>query len=195
MILHLFWFEYRAVLSIAPVLCFIFFADLGRPKNGPEKKFSLKPCAVRLGELLGREVILAPDCVGADVARIISNAEEEDIILLENTRFHKGESKNDRGFAKQLSAPFDIYVNDAFGSAHRAHASTEGVTHYIPLSVSGFLLAKELRYLEGAIENGVRPMAAIVGGSKVSTKIEVLNSLLEKCDKLIIGGGMVFVSA
>lgn len=168
--------------------------DLGRPKGGPEKKYSLKPCAIRLGELLGKTVLLAPDCIGAEVSQIISKAQEGDVILLENTRFHKQESKNDPEFAKELSAPFDIFVNDAFGSAHRAHASTEGVTHFIPTSVSGFLLAKELKYLEGAIVNGARPMAAVIGGSKVSTKIEVLNSLLEKCDKLIIGGGMVFVS-
>jgi len=167
-------------------------SHLGRPKNGPEKKYSLKPCAVRLGELLGQSVLLAPDCIGAEVSCIISKAKEGDVILLENTRFHKEESKNDPVFAKELSAPFDVYVNDAFGSAHRAHASTEGVTHFITTSVSGFLLAKELKYLEGAIVNGARPMAAVVGGSKVSTKIEVLNSLLEKCDKLIIGGGMVF---
>jgi phosphoglycerate kinase len=143
---------------------------------------------------MGQKVILAPDCVGDEVAEILANAKEGDVILLENTRFHKGESKNDPEFAKELAAPFDLYVNDAFGSAHRAHASTEGVTHYLSPSVSGFLLARELQYLQGAIDNGTRPMAAIVGGSKVSSKIEVLNALLDKCDKIIIGGGMVFVS-
>lgn len=167
-------------------------SHLGRPKNGPEEKYSLKPCAGRLGELLGQEVILAPDCIGDGVASLVATAKEGDVILLENTRFYKGESKNDPEFAKMLAAPFDMYVNDAFGSAHRAHASTEGVTHSLSPSVSGFLLAKELEYLEGAIENGARPMAAIVGGSKVSSKIEVLNALLDKCDKVIIGGGMVF---
>ena len=167
-------------------------SHLGRPKNGPDPTFSLKPCARRLGELLGQEVILAPDCIGDDVAAIVANAKEGDVILLENTRFYKEESKNVPEFAKKLSAPFDLYVNDAFGSSHRAHASTEGVTHYLSPSVSGFLLAKELQYLEGAIQNGTRPMAAIVGGSKVSSKIEVLNALLDKCDKVIIGGGMVF---
>jgi phosphoglycerate kinase len=126
------------------------------------------------------------------VTEIVANGKEGDVILLENTRFHKEESKNDPQFAKELAAPFDFYVNDAFGSAHRAHASTEGVTHYLSPSVSGFLLAKELEYLDGAIANGKRPMAAIVGGSKVSSKIEVLNALLDKCDKIIIGGGMVF---
>jgi phosphoglycerate kinase len=141
---------------------------------------------------MGQKVILAPDCVGDEVAEILANAKEGDVILLENTRFHKGESKNDPEFAKELAAPFDLYVNDAFGSAHRAHASTEGVTHYLSPSVSGFLLARELQYLQGAIDNGTRPMAAIVGGSKVSSKIEVLNALLDKCDKIIIGGGMVF---
>mmetsp|Transcript_28308 Transcript_28308/g.40548 ORF Transcript_28308/g.40548 Transcript_28308/m.40548 type:complete len:403 (-) Transcript_28308:385-1593(-) len=167
-------------------------SHLGRPKSGPEKKYSLKPCASRLSELLGQDVILAPDCIGAEVTEIVANAKEGDVILLENTRFHKEESKNDAQFAKALAAPFDFYVNDAFGSAHRAHASTEGVTHYLSPSVSGFLLAKELEYLDGAIANGKRPMAAIVGGSKVSSKIEVLNALLDKCDKIIIGGGMVF---
>jgi len=167
-------------------------SHLGRPKNGPEEKYSLKPCASRLGELLGKEIILAPDCIGDEVASLVATAKEGDVILLENTRFYKGESKNDPEFAKKLAAPFDMYVNDAFGSAHRAHASTEGVTHSLSPSVSGFLLAKELEYLEGAMENGARPMAAIVGGSKVSSKIEVLNALLDKCDKVIIGGGMVF---
>mmetsp|Transcript_28309 Transcript_28309/g.40550 ORF Transcript_28309/g.40550 Transcript_28309/m.40550 type:complete len:402 (-) Transcript_28309:153-1358(-) len=167
-------------------------SHLGRPKSGPEKKYSLKPCASRLSELLGQDVILAPDCIGAEVTEIVANAKEGDVILLENTRFHKEESKNDAQFAKALAAPFDFYVNDAFGSAHRAHASTEGVTHYLSPSVSGFLLAKELEYLDGAIANGKRPMAAIVGGSKVSSKISVLNALLDKCDKIIIGGGMVF---
>jgi len=167
-------------------------SHLGRPKNGPEAKYSLAPVAARMTELLISEVKLAPDCVGEEVARIVGEAAEGDIILLENTRFYKEESKNDPEFAQKLAAPFDMFVNDAFGTAHRAHASTEGVTKYLSPCVSGFLLAKELEYLEGAIENGERPMAAIVGGSKVSSKIEVLNALLDKCDKILIGGGMVF---
>lgn len=167
-------------------------SHLGRPKNGPEEKFSLAPCAKRLGELLGQDVKLAPDCIGDDVAQIVGSAKDGDVIMLENTRFYKEETKNEPEFVKKLAAPFDLYVNDAFGTAHRAHASTEGVTKYLQPSVSGFLLAKELEYLDGAVKNGERPMAAIVGGSKVSSKITVLESLLDKCDIILIGGGMVF---
>jgi len=167
-------------------------SHLGRPKDGPEDKFSLAPCATRLGELLEKEVTLAPDCIGDEVAKIVSGASEGDVILLENTRFYKEETKNEPGFVEKLAAPFDMFVNDAFGTAHRAHASTEGVTKFLKPAVSGFLLAKELEYLDGAISNGETPMAAIVGGSKVSSKITVLEALLEKCDKVIIGGGMVF---
>jgi len=167
-------------------------SHLGRPKDGPEDKFSLAPCAERLGELLGKEVKLAPDCIGDEVGKIVSEAGEGDVILLENTRFYKEETKNEEGFVEKLAAPFDMFVNDAFGTAHRAHASTEGVTKFLKPAVSGFLLAKELEYLDGAISNGEKPMAAIVGGSKVSSKITVLEALLDKCEKVIIGGGMVF---
>mmetsp|Transcript_19534 Transcript_19534/g.22134 ORF Transcript_19534/g.22134 Transcript_19534/m.22134 type:complete len:400 (+) Transcript_19534:100-1299(+) len=167
-------------------------SHLGRPKSGPEDKFSLGPCAERLGELLGQEVKLAPDCVGDEVKALVDAASEGDVIMLENTRFHKEETKNDPEFVEKLAAPFDLYVNDAFGSAHRAHASTEGVAKLLSPSVSGLLLAKELEYLDGAVSSGERPMAAIVGGSKVSSKITVLNALVDKCDKIIIGGGMVF---
>ena len=167
-------------------------SHLGRPKDGPEDKFSLAPCAERLGELLGQDVTLAPDCIGDEVAKIVDGAKEGDVIMLENTRFYKEETKNEAGFVEKLAAPFDLYVNDAFGTAHRAHASTEGVTKFLQPSVSGFLLAKELEYLDGAVSNGEKPMAAIVGGSKVSTKITVLEALLDKCDVVIIGGGMVF---
>ena len=167
-------------------------SHLGRPKSGPEDKFSLGPCAERLGELLGQEVKLAPDCIGDEVAKIVNSAKEGDVIMLENTRFYKEEEKNEPGFVEKLAAPFDLYVNDAFGTAHRAHASTEGVTKFLQPSVSGFLLAKELEYLDGAVTSGKKPMAAIVGGSKVSTKITVLEALLDKCDVIIIGGGMVF---
>merc|ERR1712087_619870 len=167
-------------------------SHLGRPKDGPEDKFSLGPCADRMGELLGQEVKLAPDCIGDEVAAIVDAASEGDVIMLENTRFYQEETKNEAGFVEKLAAPFDLYVNDAFGTAHRAHASTEGVTKYLSPSVGGFLLAKELEYLDGAVSNGKKPMAAIVGGSKVSSKITVLEALLDKCDKVIIGGGMVF---
>jgi len=152
----------------------------------------LAPCAERMGKLLGQEVTLAPDCIGDDVKKIIDSAKEGDVIMLENTRFYKEETKNEKGFVEKLAAPFDLFVNDAFGTAHRAHASTEGVPKFLKPSVGGFLLAKELEYLEGAVNNGKKPIAAIVGGSKVSTKITVLEALLDKCDLIIIGGGMVF---
>ena len=144
-----------------------------------------------MGELLGHEVKLAPDCIGDEVAKLVEEAKEGDVIMLENTRFYKEETKNEPGFVEKLAKPFDMYVNDAFGTAHRAHASTEGVTKFLKPSVSGFLLDKELKYLAGAIDHGERPMAAIVGGSKVSSKITVLEALLDKCDKIIIGGGYV----
>merc|ERR1712038_1819793 len=167
-------------------------SHLGRPKDGPEDKFSLGPCAERMGELLGQEVKLAPDCIGDEVSAIVDAASEGDVIMLENTRFYKEETANEPEFVEKLAAPFDLFVNDAFGTAHRAHASTEGVTKFLSPAVSGFLLAKELEYLDGAVANGEKPMAAIVGGSKVSSKITVLEALVEKCDKIIIGGGMVF---
>merc|ERR1711992_243249 len=145
-----------------------------------------------MSELLKQDVTLAPDCIGDEVSKIVSSAKEGDVVMLENTRFYKEETKNEPGFVEKLASPFDLFVNDAFGTAHRAHASTEGVTKYLSPSVSGFLLAKELEYLDGAVSNGKKPMVAIVGGSKVSTKITVLEALLDKCDTVIIGGGMVF---
>lgn len=167
-------------------------SHLGRPKDGPEDKFSLGPCAERLGAILDQNVTLAPDCIGDEVAKIVKDANEGDVLMLENTRFYKEETKNDPEFVEKLAAPFDLFVNDAFGTAHRAHASTEGVTKFLSPSVSGFLLAKELEYLDGAVTRGAKPMAAVVGGSKVSSKITVLEALLDKCDKIVIGGGMVF---
>lgn len=167
-------------------------SHLGRPKDGPEDKFSLGPCAERMGELLGQDVKLVGDCIGDEVSAAVGAAAEGDVIMLENTRFYKEETKNEPEFVEKLAAPFDLFVNDAFGTAHRAHASTEGVTKYLSPSVSGYLLAKELEYLDGAISAGKKPMAAIVGGSKVSSKITVLEALLDKCEKVIIGGGMVF---
>ena len=157
-------------------------SHLGRPKDGPEDKdkFSLAPCAARITELLGKECKLAPDCIGAEVSSIVDGMADGDVTLLENTRFHPEETQNEPEFVKKLAAPFDMFVNDAFGTAHRAHASTEGVTKYLSPAVSGFLLAKELKYLDGAVTNGERPLAAIVGGSKVSSKITVLESLLDK---------------
>merc|ERR1719327_1580721 len=167
-------------------------SHLGRPKEGPEDKFSLGPCAARLGECLGQDVKMAPDCIGDEVASMIDGMSNGDVVLLENTRFYKEEEKNEAGFVEKFAGPFDMFVNDAFGTAHRAHASTEGVTKFLSPSVSGFLLQKELDYLDGAVSKPVKPMAAIVGGSKVSSKITVLESLIAKCDKVIIGGGMVF---
>ncbi|CAM9726844.1 unnamed protein product [Ectocarpus sp. 4 AP-2014] len=167
-------------------------SHLGRPKDGPEDKFSLGPVAERLTELLGKDCKMAPDCVGDEVAKIADGLGDGEVMLLENVRFYPAETKNDKDFAEKLAAPFDLFVNDAFGTAHRAHCSTEGVTKFLSPSVAGFLLQKELDYLAGAVQEPKRPFAAIVGGSKVSSKIGVIESLLAKCDKLIIGGGMVF---
>merc|ERR1740138_902676 len=167
-------------------------SHLGRPKDGPEDKFSLGPCAERMTEYIGSEVKLAPDCIGEETAKMIDGMDEGSLIILENTRFYKEETKNEPGFVEKMAAPFDLFVNDAFGTAHRAHASTEGVTKFLKPSVSGFLLQKELDYLDGAVEEPKRPFAAIVGGSKVSSKISVIESMLSKVDKLILGGGMVF---
>lgn len=167
-------------------------SHLGRPKDGPEDKFSLGPVAVRLSELLGKNVTMAPDCIGDKVASIVSGMSNGDVTLLENVRFYKEETKNDPDFAAKLAANADMFVNDAFGTAHRAHGSTAGVTAHLRPSVAGLLLEKELEYLSGTVSNPARPFAAIVGGSKVSSKIGVIESLLEKVDKLIIGGGMVF---
>merc|ERR1712070_159579 len=167
-------------------------SHLGRPKDGPEDKFSLAPVAPRLTELLGKEVKLLSDCVGPAVADATTSMADGDVCLLENVRFYKEEEKNVPEFAEKLAANADMFVNDAFGTAHRAHGSTEGVTKFLQPSVTGFLLQKELDYLQGAVEEPKRPFAAIVGGSKVSSKISVIESMLAKVDKLILGGGMVF---
>jgi len=167
-------------------------SHLGRPKSGPEDKFSLGPVAPRLSELLGKDVVMAPDCIGDGVKECVDKMGDGDVLLLENTRFYKEEEKNVPEFAEKLAANADLFVNDAFGTAHRAHGSTEGVTKYLSPSVAGFLLQKELDYLDGAVSEPKRPFAAIVGGSKVSSKIGVIESLMEKVDKIVIGGGMVF---
>jgi len=166
-------------------------SHLGRPK-GPEDKYSLGPCAERLTELLGKKVAITKDCIGEETTKAVNNLKNGECLLLENVRFYPEEEKNDNAFAKKLAAPFDMYVNDAFGTAHRAHGSTAGVTEFLKPSVAGFLLQKELDYLDGAVANPKRPFAAIVGGSKVSSKIGVIESLMDKCDVLVIGGGMVF---
>jgi phosphoglycerate kinase len=167
-------------------------SHFGRPKGKVVDSMRLTPVAKRLSELLGQEVVKCDDCVGPDVAAAVNGLQNGQVALLENVRFHAGEEANDPEFAKQLAANADVYVNDAFGTAHRAHASTEGVTKYLSPSVGGYLIEKELEYLQAAIENPQRPLAAIIGGSKVSSKIGVIETLLDKVDKLLIGGGMIF---
>jgi len=170
----------------------ILASHFGRPKGEVKDKLRLTPVAKRLSELLGKEVVKCDDCIGDEVTNKVAALQNGDVLLLENVRFHSEEEKNDPEFAKQLAANADLYVNDAFGTAHRAHASTEGVTHYLSPSIAGYLIEKELEYLQNAIENPRPPLAAIIGGSKVSSKIGVIETLLDKCDKLIIGGGMIF---
>ncbi len=169
------------------ILC----SHFGRPK-GVTEALRLTPVAQRLSELLGQPVIKCNDCIGDEVAAQVGAMTNGQVALLENVRFYPEEEKNDPEFAKKLASVADLYVNDAFGTAHRAHASTEGVTHYLSPSVAGFLIDKELQYLEGAISEPKRPLAAIIGGSKVSSKIGVIETLLDKCDKLLLGGGMIF---
>jgi len=169
----------------------ILVSHLGRPK-GVTENLRLDPIAKRLSELLGKPVIKCNDCIGDEVAAVIAGLSNGDVALLENVRFYVEEEKNDPVFARKLAAIADMYVNDAFGTAHRAHASTEGVTKFLRPAVAGLLLDKELQYLSGAIDAPKRPLAAIVGGSKVSSKIGVIDALLEKVDKLLIGGGMIF---
>ena len=170
------------------VLC----SHLGRPKGGPSEKYSLKPVAERLSELINQKVELIPNCIGDETKKRIDAMNDGEIVLLENVRFHPEEEKNDPEFSKQLAALADIYVNDAFGTAHRAHASTEGVSKHMKTSVSGFLLNKEIKALSEVLHTPARPFATIIGGAKVSTKIGVLKNLLQKADKIIIGGAMAF---
>jgi phosphoglycerate kinase len=167
----------------------ILMSHLGRPKGGPDPEVSLKPAAEVLAGLLGKPVQMAPDCVGPEVEKIAKALKPGDVLMLENTRFHPEEEKNDLELAKKMAALADVYVNDAFGSAHRAHSSTEGIARYLP-AVSGFLMEQELEYLGRAVSNPERPYVAILGGAKISDKILVVETLLSKCDKLIIGGGM-----
>ena len=167
-------------------------SHLGRPKNGPEAKFSLKPVADRLNELLGGKVTMANDVIGEDAQAKVAALKNGEAVLLENVRFHKEEEKNDPEFAKKLAGFADIFVNDAFGTAHRAHASTEGISYYVETSVAGFLIENELEVMGGALSDPKRPFVAILGGAKVSDKIGVINNLLEKVDKLLIGGAMAY---
>jgi phosphoglycerate kinase len=164
-------------------------SHLGRPKGGPNPEFSLKAASETLAALLGKPVQMAPDCVGPEVEAMTKALKPGDVLMLENTRFHAGEEKNDLELAKQMAALADVYVNDAFGSAHRAHSSTEGIARFLP-AVSGFLMEQELEYLGRAVGEPEHPYIAILGGAKISDKILVVETLLSKCDKLIIGGGM-----
>ena len=179
--------KYLLEENCAVILC----SHLGRPKGEFKKEFSLKPVAKELSRLLDKEVIMAEDVVGEDATSKAADLKQGQILLLENVRFHREETDNDEEFSKKLASMAEIYVNDAFGTAHRAHASTEGVTKFLP-AVAGFLIEKELKFLGNAVSNPVRPFVAILGGAKVSDKIGVIDSLLEKVDTLMIGGGMAY---
>ena len=172
------------------ILC----SHLGKPKNGPEEKFSLAPVAVRLSQLLGKEVVFANDdeVVGPNAKAAVAAMNNGDVVLLQNTRFRKEETKNIDTFSKDLASLADVYVDDAFGSAHRAHCSTVGVTDYVKETAVGYLMQKEIAYLGNAVENPVRPFVAILGGAKVAVKLNVIDNLLTKVDTLIIGGGMAY---
>jgi len=177
--------EYLLQNGAAVILC----SHLGRPKDGPDPKYSLRPVAAHLSELLGKPVAFAEDCIGPQAEAAARSLKSGDVLVLENTRFHPQETKNDPEMARQLASLAEIYVNDAFGSAHRAHASTEGVAHFLP-AVAGFLLEEEIRYLGQAVEDPKRPFIAILGGAKISDKIGVIRNLLTKADSVLIGGGM-----
>ena len=177
--------EYLLARDCKLVVC----SHLGRPKGQVVEDMGLAPVSARLSELLGKAVAQAPDCVGPEVESEVAAIPAGDVLMLENLRFHVGEEKNDPAFAKSLASLADVYVNDAFGTAHRAHASTQGVTRYLP-SVAGFLMAKELEMLGMALDNPKRPLAAIMGGAKVSDKIAVLERLVDMADLILIGGGM-----
>ena len=172
------------------ILC----SHLGKPKNGPEAKFSLAPCAVRLAELLGKPVVFADDdtVVGEHAKAAVAAMKDGDVVLLQNTRFRKEETKNEPAFSEELASLADVYVNDAFGSAHRAHCSTAGVTDYIKTTAVGYLMGKEIEFLGNAVNSPVRPFVAILGGAKVADKLNVIDNLLSKVDTLIIGGGMAY---
>ena len=189
----------RRILAALPTIKYlidqkckiILSSHLGRPKGEVKPEFSLAPVAKELSKLLGQEVLMAKDVVGESAKSLANSLEEGQVMLLENVRFHREETDNDPNFAKELASMAEVFVNDAFGTAHRAHASTEGVSHYLP-SVSGFLIEKELKFLGDALNNPERPFVAILGGAKVSDKIGVIDSLLEKVNTLMIGGGMAY---
>ncbi|KUK92885.1 MAG: Phosphoglycerate kinase [Marinimicrobia bacterium 46_43] len=191
--------DYRIVSSLptlqkilndgGSVIC---MSHLGRPKGEADPAFSLKPVQKRLSELLNREVKFAEDCIGEEAEKLAASLKPGDVLLLENLRFHKEEKKNDPEFAKKLASYADMYVNDAFGTSHRAHASTVGVTEYFEKVICGLLLEKELVYLKDKVENPARPFTAILGGAKISGKIDTIQHLLKKVDHLLVGGGMIF---
>ncbi len=170
----------------------ILASHLGRPKGKPDAKYSLAPVALRLNRLLNKEVKFAKDCIGPDVEHLVQGMRPGDVLLLENLRFHPEEEKNDEGFSRALAAFTDVYVNVAFGTAHRAHASTYGITKFVKQSVAGFLMKKEIDYLQKTVANPVRPFVVILGGAKVSGKIGVIENLQNKADKIIVGGAMAF---
>ncbi len=170
----------------------ILASHLGRPKGKPNREMSLGPVAARVGELLKRPVIFADDCVGPPAEQAVAGAPDGSVVLLENLRFHPEEEKNDASFAKGLAALADVYVNDAFGAAHRAHASVEAMVRLIPAAGAGLLMEKELTYLGGALSKPERPFVAVIGGAKVSDKIEVIENLIPKVDRLLIGGAMAY---
>ncbi|CUU04365.1 phosphoglycerate kinase [Candidatus Kryptobacter tengchongensis] len=168
----------------------ILISHLGRPKGGFDPKYSLKPVAEHLSKLLNMPVKFAPDCVGEEVKKMVAELKEGEVLLLENVRFHPEEEKNDENFARELASIADVYINDAFGSAHRAHASTEGVARFVKETAIGYLMQKEVEYLSKALLNPEKPYVAILGGAKVSDKIQVIKNLMEKVDAFLIGGGM-----
>jgi phosphoglycerate kinase len=170
----------------------ILASHLGRPKSGPNPAFSLKPVKKRLERLLNKEVLWADDCLDPAIPKMIDEMKPGQVLLLENLRFHDGEKKNDEAFARVLSSYCDVYVNDAFGAAHRAHASTYGMAKIVPVAVAGFLMKREIEYFDKILLNPSRPVVAIQGGAKISGKIEVLKNLIDKVDKVLIGGGMMF---
>ena len=169
----------------------ILASHLGRPKGKPDPRYSLAPIAKRLQRLLDKDVLFAPDCIGSQVENVVSKMKDGDVVLLENLRYHAEEEKNDEEFSKKLASLADFFINDAFGAAHRAHASTVGITRFLT-SAAGFLMKKEIEYLKGVVDNPIRPFVAILGGAKVSGKIGVLEHLENKVDKVIVGGGMAF---
>ncbi len=169
----------------------ILASHLGRPKGKPDPRYSLAPVAKRLQRLLDKDVVFAPDCIGSQVENIVAKMKDGDVVLLENLRYHAEEEKNDEEFSRKLASIADFFINDAFGAAHRAHASTVGIAKFLP-AAAGFLMKKEIEYLKGVVDNPIRPFVAILGGAKVSGKIGVLEHLENKVDKVIVGGGMAF---